>query len=228
MGNNAIPYYKNNISNVASQNFEESFIYEEDPSADPIDSGNKNLAIVNAFYISNALHDITYKYGFTEQAYNFQHTQIAAGGQGNDRVKISVQDRTGTNNANFAAPPDGQPGQMRMYTWDLTSPRRDGALENDIIVHEYTHGISNRLTGKSVSIKLLRSSTHFNFSCLQAEALLLAYRRPKVVGWERGGRTFWPSGLSKSPQRPPTTPWDNTCPAIPVASARDRTRPQAP
>ena len=41
----------------------------------------------------------------------------------------------------------GQSGQMRMFLWDLTGPERDGALENDIVVHENTHGISNRMTG---------------------------------------------------------------------------------
>jgi extracellular elastinolytic metalloproteinase len=34
-----------------------------------------------------------------------------------------------------------------MFLWTITSPQRDGALENDIVTHEYTHGISNRLTG---------------------------------------------------------------------------------
>jgi extracellular elastinolytic metalloproteinase len=28
-----------------------------------------------------------------------------------------------------------------------TDPQRDGALENDIVFHEATHGTSNRLTG---------------------------------------------------------------------------------
>lgn len=41
----------------------------------------------------------------------------------------------------------GQSGRMRMFLWDHTNPRRDGALENDIVVHENTHGITNRLTG---------------------------------------------------------------------------------
>lgn len=36
---------------------------------------------------------------------------------------------------------------MRMFLWDETSPERDGALENDIVVHENTHGITNRMTG---------------------------------------------------------------------------------
>jgi extracellular elastinolytic metalloproteinase len=34
-----------------------------------------------------------------------------------------------------------------MYIWDSTNPRRDGAMENDIVVHEMTHGITNRMTG---------------------------------------------------------------------------------
>jgi extracellular elastinolytic metalloproteinase len=34
-----------------------------------------------------------------------------------------------------------------MYTWTYTTPNKDGALENDIVVHEYGHGVSNRLTG---------------------------------------------------------------------------------
>jgi extracellular elastinolytic metalloproteinase len=58
-----------------------------------------------------------------------------------------VQDLAGLNNADFSTPPDGQSGHMRMFLWDFTNPRRDGALENDIIVHENTHGITNRMTG---------------------------------------------------------------------------------
>jgi hypothetical protein len=34
-----------------------------------------------------------------------------------------------------------------MFIWDLADPRRDGAMENDILVHELTHGITNRMTG---------------------------------------------------------------------------------
>ncbi|KAJ2586086.1 hypothetical protein IWW49_004215 [Coemansia sp. RSA 1797] len=36
---------------------------------------------------------------------------------------------------------------MRMFLWTSTKPSRDGSLEQDIVVHEFTHGISNRLTG---------------------------------------------------------------------------------
>ena len=36
---------------------------------------------------------------------------------------------------------------MKMYIFDRTVPERDGSLENDIVVHENTHGITNRMTG---------------------------------------------------------------------------------
>jgi extracellular elastinolytic metalloproteinase len=36
-----------------------------------------------------------------------------------------------------------------VYLWDLSTPKRDGSIENDVPIHEYTHGISNRLTGGS-------------------------------------------------------------------------------
>lgn len=62
---------------------------------------------------------------------------------------------SGKNNANFATPPDGRRPRMStvnfviigMYVWDLTKPMRDGDLESGIIIHEYSHGISIRLTG---------------------------------------------------------------------------------
>lgn len=36
---------------------------------------------------------------------------------------------------------------MRMYVWTESIPHRDGDLEAGIVIHEYAHGISTRLTG---------------------------------------------------------------------------------
>jgi len=36
---------------------------------------------------------------------------------------------------------------MQMFLFTQTTPYRDGDLDNQIIVHEYGHGVSNRLTG---------------------------------------------------------------------------------
>jgi extracellular elastinolytic metalloproteinase len=106
-----------------------------------------DAAVVNLFYWNNIIHDVFYQYGFDEPAGNFQQNNFEKGGKGNDAVIAHAQDGSGFNNANFATPPDGRPGRMRMYVWTETEPRRDGDLESGIIVHEYAHGISTRLTG---------------------------------------------------------------------------------
>lgn len=104
-------------------------------------------SITNLFYINNVIHDVFYQYGFTEAAGNFQEYNFGRGGSERDAVQANAQDGAGYNNANFATPPDGQRPRMRMYVWNGFNPYRDGDFENSIIVHEYGHGISNRLTG---------------------------------------------------------------------------------
>lgn len=106
-------------------------------------------AIANLFYWNNVIHDVFYLYGFDEPSGNFQVNNYGNGGLGNDDVRAEAQDGGGTNNANMLTLPDGQRPRMQMYIWTSTNPRRDGDLENSIIIHEYGHGISLRLTGTS-------------------------------------------------------------------------------
>ncbi|KAJ2883125.1 hypothetical protein FB639_002238, partial [Coemansia asiatica] len=106
-----------------------------------------DAATTQLFYTNNIMHDLAFIYGFDEAAGNFQDVNYSGEGLGNDAVIANAQDGSGTNNANFATPPDGQRPRMRMYVWTSTYPYRDGDLEQDIVVHEYSHGISNRLTG---------------------------------------------------------------------------------
>src|SRR5205823_3933431 len=101
----------------------------------------------NLFYWNNLLHDIHARYGFTEAAGNFQFNNYSGQGAGADQVMADAQDGLGLNNANFATPPDGQSGRMQMYVFNYTAPNRDGDLDNMVIVHEFGHGVSNRLTG---------------------------------------------------------------------------------
>ena len=97
-----------------------------------------NASTVQLFYTANMYHDLLYLLGFTEKAGNFETNNNGQGGTGNDLVILNAQDGSGTNNANFATPPDGQPGRMRMYTWTLSTPNRDGSFEAGIVIHEYT------------------------------------------------------------------------------------------
>ncbi|KAI8322361.1 hypothetical protein GQ54DRAFT_333282 [Martensiomyces pterosporus] len=106
-----------------------------------------DAAIAQLFYTVNTMHDLSFLYGFDEAAGNFQDVNYSGKGRGGDGVIANAQDGSGTNNANFATPPDGQRPRMRMYVFTKTDPNRDGDFEQNIVAHEFTHGISNRLTG---------------------------------------------------------------------------------
>ncbi|KAJ3011803.1 hypothetical protein HKX48_006637 [Thoreauomyces humboldtii] len=121
-------------------------------------TGNAFASKVNLFSVVNNMHDLFWQYGFNEAAGNFQTDNWGLGGQGGDAVQVSVQDNGGTDNANFATPPDGQQPQMNMYIFDETKPTRDGGMENDIPIHEFTHGISNRLTGGPSNTECLNNN----------------------------------------------------------------------
>lgn len=110
-------------------------------------STNRDAAVTQLFYVSNVVHDVFAHYGFTEAAGNFQVTNYSGAGLGNDAVQSDAQDGSGYNNANFATPPDGTAPRMQMYLFSSTSPYRDSSFDNGVIIHEYAHGLSNRLTG---------------------------------------------------------------------------------
>ncbi|KXN65269.1 peptidase M36, partial [Conidiobolus coronatus NRRL 28638] len=107
----------------------------------------KNAAVSQLFYTANSLHDIYYAHGFNEVSGNFQQNNFGKGGKQGDAVLAAAQDGGGVNNAHFGTPPDGQQPRMQMYVWTTTTPNRDGDFDNSIITHEYTHGLSTRLTG---------------------------------------------------------------------------------
>lgn len=107
----------------------------------------QDASVAQLFYAANKVHDLLYVLGFDEAAGNFQTDNAGNGGLGNDVVILNAQDGSGLNNANFATPPDGQAGRMRMYLWTRSTPQRDCSFDAGVVVHEYLHGLSNRLTG---------------------------------------------------------------------------------
>jgi hypothetical protein len=119
---------------------------------DPITSqASRDGGVTQLFYTVNRYHDVMYQFGFTEAARNFQNDNFGRGGAGADRVSAEAQDSSGTDNANFATPADGGRGRMQMYRFTQT-PNRDGSLDTDIVVHEFTHGLSNRLIGNGTGV----------------------------------------------------------------------------
>ena len=115
---------------------------------------NRDAAIANLFYLNNRLHDIHYNLGFNELSGNFQVNNYGRGGAGGDAVVADAQDGSGLNNANMATPPDGQSPRMQMFLFDRNRNDSgndpgdlDGDFDNGIVIHEYGHGVSTRLTG---------------------------------------------------------------------------------
>lgn len=111
-----------------------------------------SASVTNAFYWVNLLHDIHYVYGFDEAAGNFQARNYTGAGTAGDRVNVLVQydgggDTPLYNNAYFTLTTDGVSGTMGLFLFSYTSPMRDSALESQVIIHEYGHGVSTRLVG---------------------------------------------------------------------------------
>jgi subtilisin-like proprotein convertase family protein len=108
--------------------------------------------LTQLFYATNWYHDRLFALGFDEAAGNFQQLNFSAQGLGNDRVLAEGQDSTGTDNANFSTPPDGQSGRAQMYRFTGPTVDRDGSLDTEILIHELTHGTSNRLIGNAAGL----------------------------------------------------------------------------
>jgi uncharacterized repeat protein (TIGR01451 family) len=117
----------------------------------PIDQFRRG-AVTHLFYAVNWYHDKLFELGFDEAAGNFQQTNFSGMGLGNDRINVDVDDGSGTNNANFATPPDGMSGRMQMYRFTGPTIDRDGALDAEVYLHEATHGTSNRLVGNAAGL----------------------------------------------------------------------------
>lgn len=124
------------------------YVFAFDPGVDP--TTLESQVVTNLFFWNNYIHDVMTHHGFTSAAGNFQENTYGGGGIGSDGVNADAQDGYNVgdfDNANFATPPDGSNPRMQMYLWTYTNPLRDSDNDNGVIVHEYGHGITNRLVG---------------------------------------------------------------------------------
>ena len=122
------------------------FNFSYDPQTNsPTLAAYRNGEVTDMFYWTNWYHDRLYLLGFNEAARNFQNDNFGRGGLGNDKIKAEGQDYSGTSNANFSTPPDGSQGRMQMYIFPGPTPGRTSGIDHDVVLHELTHGTSNRL-----------------------------------------------------------------------------------
>ncbi|MCC6816355.1 MAG: M36 family metallopeptidase [Saprospiraceae bacterium] len=115
-------------------------------------------AITNLFYMCNMIHDISYKFGFTEVAGNFQVNTYGKGGLG-DRVNAEAQDGSGVDNANFSTPADGSNGRMQMYLWNSTS---DIVVTEPAIVAGGLLSIKGSFGGASPTTPIIAQAVYSN------------------------------------------------------------------
>lgn len=136
-GNNVYAYSDQTNSNApgyspdggSTMNF--NFPFDEGRYINPFTY--RDAAITNLFYMNNKMHDIFYKFGFTETARNYQTNNFANGGMGGDAVNAEAYDGSGLNNANFSSGYEttisGQvflaAPRMQMYIWDRTQSAAD-------------------------------------------------------------------------------------------------------
>jgi len=105
-GNNVIAYRSNQNSTTTQSSEGPTFNYSYDTSLEPSGAQNLDASRVQAFYLANMMHDILYRYGFTETTFNFQNNNFGKGGKENDRILMSVQSPDGINNARMIVPPE--------------------------------------------------------------------------------------------------------------------------
>ena len=166
---------------------------------------SEDAAVTNTFFWANIIHDVVYKYGFDEAAGNFQENNYGNGGAGGDSVNSEIQDGSGTCNANFGTPPEGNNPRMQMFVCG----GRDGDFDNVVIAHEYTHGISTRLTGGAANSGCLQGQEQMGEGWGDFLGLMMTIE-PGDQGTDQRGIGTWlvgqgPNGAGIRPQPYSTT-----------------------
>jgi extracellular elastinolytic metalloproteinase len=124
----------------------------------------RNQATTQLFWFVNTFQDHleTTPIGFTHPArgFEFDDADGPGGAAGSDPV-IAESDnldptnsatlRDSTNNASMSTPVDGSPPWLRTYLY--TDASLNAADAADVVLHEYTHGLTNRLIGTRAGLE---------------------------------------------------------------------------
>ncbi len=121
-----------------------AFTTVHSPTTAPTTTGNRAVAVQNLFYLNNRIHDFLYVAGFNEAEANFQENNFSRGGSGSDSVNAEAQDGSGTDNANFATPAEGQNPRMQMYLWT-------GKPSHQVVVGASTYAAAGAAFGPALT-----------------------------------------------------------------------------
>ncbi|HEX9990710.1 MAG TPA: M36 family metallopeptidase [Chloroflexia bacterium] len=121
-------------------------------SFQPNPANSDDQKLVNAFYFCNLMHDFFLGLGFDDAAGNFQNVNRVGAGIGGDCVIARVLDVAIEGLATMRSRPDGKNGHLSL------GPVLNGghtALDPDFVIHEFTHGVTERVVGGPMDFRSL-------------------------------------------------------------------------
>lgn len=139
IGNNALAFFANTLDSVSGVRENGTLTFN------PSEADGHEQQLVNIFYFCNFMHDFFFMLGFDERSGNFQERNFSGSGRGGDPVVARAHPHPIDGTATMATRADGVRGQMNMGL--VSRSRRHTAFDSDVVFHEYTHGVSNRLVG---------------------------------------------------------------------------------
>ncbi|KAI9150276.1 Extracellular metalloproteinase 1 [Paramyrothecium foliicola] len=182
-------------------NFSFPYVPDAKPAAD-----SAAAAATQMFYITNMCHDLYYLLGWTPAAGNLQEINHGEGGIEGDSLIVRTLHYSEKNNGQFEQSIDGQRSYLTMRLFDKTTPMRDGSFDNGFLIHEYTHGLSGRLTGGPLNANCLNSweadGMAEGWSDLFAAAIMLKPNETRETATY--GFAAWPLNLTATEAKPKT------------------------
>jgi extracellular elastinolytic metalloproteinase len=121
---------------------------------DPNQPQGDEQKVLNIFYFCNFMHDFFFMLGFDEASGNFQKINFSGKGTGGDPVLARAHAGPVFGTANMLTLADGTQGLMNMGL--VPGINRHTAFDSDVVFHEFTHGVSNRLVGAQLNAQALQ------------------------------------------------------------------------
>ena len=112
---------------------------------DPADPKGDEQKVLNIFYYTCFMHDYLYLLGFREADGNFQRDNFGRGGISADRVDARSFPVPIDGTATMGTPADGRTPLMSAGL--VGSTEEHTAFDFEVVAHEFTHGVTNRLVG---------------------------------------------------------------------------------
>ncbi len=137
-GNNVVVFQENTKRSYAG------VVSSGDLLFHPADAAGMDQRMLNAFFIANLLHDRFFFLGFDEAAGNFQGRNLSQqGGEDDDHLIIRIFNQRIPGIATMRSRRDGNSPELNLGLHDGGHT----ALDAEIVIHEYVHGVTNRTIG---------------------------------------------------------------------------------